>query len=499
MAGTRSADAAPQWTGDAQTVNNLARGRSEASREDRDGFGDPASPTGSEDVLARLDALLGLVPAPGGQPSAPPQTTGTNTAGPKAGPTQPAVPAAPTESKEDRYAAMSVEDLKGILRKRDDTEALYALSLRYAEGLGVNEDPAEASRLLEKAARLGSAKAQRKLGSHLVGATGEERNLNEAVKWLGKAAEQGDAEAQFKLSLLHWTRLGNRNHFSVTGEPDQRFFAGLQKYHIDQTTGRQDHGLELDDSETVRWAQKATERDYPRAWLLLGYCHDEGVGVEKKDSQKAVECFRRAADHGDPDAQYQLACHYRSGDGVAEDRGEAMEWAEKSAGQNHVEAQRFLGMAYLEGNGLEQDREKAVEWLSKSAEKRDVPSMYLLGISFHEGLGVDQDHRQAFEWLRRAAKQDHPEAQLALGTLYENGDGVQKNLSEAVKWYLKAADRGMDGCLGHAEAQYRLGCCYYAAEGVPYDCQKAKLWFRRAADKDHAKARKALATKNFQD
>lgn len=501
MAGTRSADAAPQWTGDAQTVNNLARGRSEASREDRDGFGDPASPTGSEDVLARLDALLGLVPAPGGQPSAPPQTTGTNTAGPKAGPTQPAVPAAPTESKEDRYAAMSVEDLKGILRKRDDTEAQFALSMRYTEGLGVEKDPAEASRLLQKAANRGSAKAQRELGSSFVCGTGQERNRKEAVKWLGKAAEQGDAEAQFRLAVIHWTEFPNLSEpFQCADESDRRFFDGIDKMNVDLLTGAYggtEDDSNLDDSETVKWAKRAAEKGHPRAMLLLGYCHDYGCGFDQQDRKQAIECFKQAAMRGLSDAQFQLACHFADDTVLDQDLSVAVSWAEKAADQNHSEAQLFLGLAYREGNGVEQDYEKAVEWFRKSAEQRNDQSMFLLGMSLYEGLGVDKDHKQAFQWVRRAAEQKLPEAELALGTFYENGDGVQKNFSEAAKWYLRAADKGRDGVRGIADAQYRLGWCYYSAQGVQYDIEAAKLWFSRAAEKNHEQAKRALAERNF--
>lgn len=493
-----SGNEAPRWTDAAQTPCNPVREMSKAAWDNCGILGEAPTLTGSEDVLARLDTLLGLVPTPSGEPPTTPRPTGMKTEESKIKPNTTDIPGSPMENKEDRYVAMSVEELKGILRKRDDTEALYTLAMRYTEGLSVEQNTAEAFKLLEKAAQRGSAKAQRELGSRFVSTTDEERNVKEAVKWLAKAAEQDDSEAQFKLALLYWTQFGNRSHFHSAGDSDQLFFKGLKRYHIDQMTGRHDHGIKLNDAETVRWAQKATEKDYPRAWLLLGYCHEYGAGITQEDALKALDCFRRAADQGDPDAQYQLACYYSSAIGVAEDRGQAVAWAEKSAIQNHVAAQRFLGMAYREGNGVEQDYEKAVEWFKKSAEQRDVRSMYLLGISFHQGIGMDQDHSQAFEWIRRAARQDDPEAQLALGTLYQNGEGVQKNVSEGAKWYLKASDRGSDGHLGLAEAQYKLGCCYYAAEGVFYDIDAAKLWFSRAADKGHTLAKKALVTKNFQ-
>jgi len=53
-----------------------------------------------------------------------------------------------------------------------------------------------------KAAKLGLAIAQLKLGVMYLKGKGVKKNLDEAAKWFGEAAKQGDAEAIRRLAKL---------------------------------------------------------------------------------------------------------------------------------------------------------------------------------------------------------------------------------------------------------------------------------------------------------
>ncbi len=53
--------------------------------------------------------------------------------------------------------------------------------------------------------------------------------------------------------------------------------------------------------EAVRWLSKAA-RSHPDACLLLGRCHEEGIGVDKTDLREAIKYYRRAAHMGNPEA-----------------------------------------------------------------------------------------------------------------------------------------------------------------------------------------------------
>ena len=60
---------------------------------------------------------------------------------------------------------------------------------------------------------------------------------------------------------------------------------------------------------------------------------------------------------------------YENGRGVERDYKMAAEWYRKAAEQGYSEAQYNLGMCYEAGRGVEQDDKEAVEWYRKAAEK----------------------------------------------------------------------------------------------------------------------------------
>lgn len=155
--------------------------------------------------------------------------------------------------------------------------------------------------------------------------------------------------------------------------------------------------------------------------------------------QKAAEWYRKAAEQGHADAQFELATMYVRGDGVPADTPvERAEWVEKAlalfeqaAQRGHADAQFTLARIYAHGeaNGedVPRDTAKATAWYRKAAES-----------------------------YRRAAEQgdsNAQNAQLQLGGMYENGEGVPQDKAEAIKWYRKGGDLVALERLGVKEAE----------------------------------------------
>lgn len=67
------------------------------------------------------------------------------------------------------------------------------------------------------------------------------------------------------------------------------------------------------------------QRDDPRAQLRLGhlYASSSEIGI---DAGEAFRWYRRAAEQGLADAQYEVGLRYEIGDGVAADYAEAEYW-----------------------------------------------------------------------------------------------------------------------------------------------------------------------------
>jgi uncharacterized protein len=58
---------------------------------------------------------------------------------------------------------------------------------------------------------------------------------------------------------------------------------------------------------------------------------------------------------------------YRDGQGVKQDFAEAMAWFRKAAERGYAQAQYNLGKMYLKGQGLAADREEAKKWFTRAA------------------------------------------------------------------------------------------------------------------------------------
>ena len=174
----------------------------------------------------------------------------------------------------------------------------------------------------------------------------------------------------------------------------------------------------------------------------LGIMYANGNGVPK-NSNRAVELFRKSADQGLPSAQFHLALSYQNGHGVKQNYTEAARWFLMAAQQGHVRSQRSLGGLYSSGRGVQQDHAVANQWFRKAADSNDTPAQYYLGVSYQNGHGVQADEVVAASWFRKAAEGGYAKAQYSLGFMYANGVGVQRDLNEAVLWIRKAADQGL--------------------------------------------------------
>lgn len=72
------------------------------------------------------------------------------------------------------------------------------------------------------------------------------------------------------------------------------------------------------------------------------FAHAEASSPDP-DWQATVVCFRKAAEHGYPPAQTNLAQMYAQGRGLAMDQSEAIKWLRRAAMQGDAGAQYHLG------------------------------------------------------------------------------------------------------------------------------------------------------------
>lgn len=83
----------------------------------------------------------------------------------------------------------------------------------------------------------------------------------------------------------------------------------------------------------------------------------------------AFDLYTRAAEMGNPAAQFNLGCFYSTGQGVPVDKAAAARWFKLAADQGKANAQNNLGVLYLSGQGVPQDRAKAAELFKLAADQ----------------------------------------------------------------------------------------------------------------------------------
>ena len=211
-----------------------------------------------------------------------------------------------------------------------------------------------------------------------------------------------------------------------------------------------------------------------------GLRYYKGLGYEI-NYEKAVECFKRAAEQGceNDEIYFYLGLCYNNGRGVTQDYAQAVSWYRKAADQGNSTAQKNLGYCYRFGHGVAQDYAQAVSWFSKAADQGNSAAQHNLGYCYEYGQGVVQDYAQAVSWYRKAADQGNASAQNNLGWMYYKGIYLQQDYQKAYEWFTKAADKGDNYAVGN------LGMMYYNGQYVKKDSQKAFDLLKKASESDN--------------
>ena len=164
--------------------------------------------------------------------------------------------------------------------------------------------------------------------------------------------------------------------------------------------------------------------------------------LKRGDNEYAFSCFRKAAELGFAEAQYNLGYMFLKGIGVVQNIVEAIKWFRKAAEQGYAEAQFHLGSMCQKGRGVPQSDIDAVNWFKKAAEQGNVDAQFRVGYMYLHGRGVPQNATEAMKWYIKAAEHGNASIQSSLAFLYQHGMGITQSTAEAMKWYRKAAEQG---------------------------------------------------------
>jgi uncharacterized protein len=192
---------------------------------------------------------------------------------------------------------------------------------------------------------------------------------DDATEWIAVEAlwrpyvDQADVDAQFHLAEFYLDYVYDEGPQKETEMKDLLRLAADQGHADAIYRLRQQYP---EGTERDALLLKAGELGSLEAQRDLGALHATGDWTGPHDAVRAVEWYRRAAERGHPDAQYNLGFMYLLGDGVQADPEEGLKWLRRSADQGDESSFRLLADLYRNGYyGVPLDTTEATFWDEK--------------------------------------------------------------------------------------------------------------------------------------
>jgi len=335
------------------------------------------------------------------------------------------------------YAGEGVGSFKSAIESDEhrigyqyDVQDIYRMLNTIATMLDAKDDVKEgdfhsALKWWRKAADLGNADAQYKLGKMYSDGTGVKQCHKTAGEWWLKAGSAGHSAAQLNLSSLYAQGIifGSRN-------------CDLEWLVLSAEGGN-------DAAQTKLGRLLAQENNFPMDAepAQASLYQLEGFPIEEINIIKYIEL---AAEKGDSASQHAIGCMHLDGIIVAQDGKIAEKWLKSAAEKGHANAQCKLGLMYAHGEGVSRDNQAGAKWLESAALQGILSAQYEIGLMHIEGRGVKMNYATAAEWLECAALSGHVNAQFKIGEMYYDGRGVGLDIEAALEWWKKAIDQGHD-------------------------------------------------------
>ena len=180
----------------------------------------------------------------------------------------------------------------------------------YLNGRAVEKNYEIARQWIEQAAKQGNAYAYSRMGRIYEYGYGVDVDLVEAYKWYLKGAEKGDANCQHAVAFCLRHGRGCKKDDAASAE---WYFKAIEN-------GMEDDWYSLGSvlydlkryNDSVRCFEKAYLQKHSGAATFLGYCYENGHGVEK-NYLKAKDLYEEDAQSGYADGYYYLARLHEKG------------------------------------------------------------------------------------------------------------------------------------------------------------------------------------------
>ena len=201
----------------------------------------------------------------------------------------------------------------------------------------------------------------------------QSKNYEKAFECLSFASEQKHVPALIKIAqcyrLGHGTDVSERKAYEALLQAAKKGDCFSQ--HEVAKCYHNGYGTAKKNSRAVIWLEKAVEQGYYPSMILLATILLDGEGVPM-DGKRALELYKKAEElcllkcsEVDPDIILGIGrCLQLEGKSI-----KAAIYFKKAAKAGNPEAQYNLALCYLSGNGVFKSEKKAEKWLALASEK----------------------------------------------------------------------------------------------------------------------------------
>ena len=224
------------------------------------------------------------------------------------------------------------------------------------------------------------------------------------------ASQQGNTTAPLKKGKQRNDKIEEFKLKASEGDTDAQLFLA-------------DHYMEEEnEEEACAFYKLAADQGHPLGLLGLAFNKD----CDDRDDLESFQLFLKAANLGDPEAQYRVSLFFLQG--------------------RDPETENQLSLQCSQGNevhvNIPKNLEEGFTWMEKAANKEHIVAQYYMGSMYRKGVFVQQSDLKAFRWFQRSAEKGYAPAQFSLGKYYESDLVGKKDKTTAYDWKLKAAHQG---------------------------------------------------------
>ncbi len=164
------------------------------------------------------------------------------------------------------------------------------------------------------------------------------------------------------------------------------------------------------------------------------------------------------------------------------DYANAVPLFKRAAEMGSAEAQYNYGVCYMQGIIVKKSDSIAHVWFLKSADNGYKDAQYQVALNFGRGIVVKRDEKKAFYYTLKCAEQIDPDCMFNLINLYKDGIGTEKNNDKMLYWAIKLGSLDAPADLQQINDEIittrsNLARIYYVGDRVAKDPIKSYTWF----------------------